>query len=124
MKIEDLNIILSVLWIATMFCYLLGDVIRIFAGEFTPGEMDGKKVGQKVWISAAAMMVIPIIMVFLSLIISFPANSILNIVIASIFFLFNVVSIKGYKLFDQFILVVSFAFNALTIYYATMDFNY
>ena len=119
---EDLNIILSILWVACMLIYLLGDVIRIFAGEFTPGEMDGKQVGQKVWVSAAAMMLIPIIMVFLSLIIGFPANSILNIVIASIFFLFNLVSIRGYKLFDQFLLVVSFAFNALTIYYATTGF--
>jgi hypothetical protein len=116
---EDLNIILSILWVACMLIYLLGDVIRIFAGEFTPGEMSGKPVGQKVWISAAAMMVIPIIMVFLSLIINFPAISILNIVIASIFLLFNLVSIRGYKLFDQFLLVVSFVFNALTIYYAT-----
>ena len=120
---EDLNIILTVLWIATMLCYLLGDVIRIFAGEFTPGEMDGKKVGQKVWISAAAMLVIPIVMVFLSLIINFPANSYLNIILASIFFLFNIVSIKGYKPFDQFILIVSFVFNALIIYYATTGFG-
>ena len=120
---EDLNIILSVLWVACMLIYLLGDVIRIFAGEFTPGEMDGEPVGQKVWISAAAMMVIPIIMVFLSLIIGFPANSILNIVIASLFLLFNLAGLRGYKLFDQFLLVVSFAFNALTIYYATTGFQ-
>ena len=120
---EDLNIILSILWVVCMLIYLLGDVIRIFAGAFTPGEMDGKPANQKVWISAAAMMVIPIIMIFLSLIISFPANSILNIVIACIFILFNLVSIRGYKLFDQFLLVVSFAFNALTIYYSTSGFQ-
>ena len=120
---EDLNIILSILWVVCMLIYLLGDVIRIFAGAFTPGEMDGKPVNQKVWISAAAMMVIPIIMIFLSLIISFPANSILNIVIACIFILFNLVSIRGYKLFDQFLLVVSFVFNALTIYYSTSGFQ-
>jgi hypothetical protein len=106
-----------------MLIYLLGDVIRIFAGDFTKGEMEGKPVGQKVWISAAMFMMIPIVMVFLSLIIDFPANSYLNIIIASFMFLFNLAGIKGYKLYDQILLVVSFVFNALIIYYATTGFG-
>jgi hypothetical protein len=119
---EDLNIILSILWVVCMLIYFLGDVIRIFAGDFKPGEMDGKPVGQNVWISAALFMMIPIIMVFLSLIIGFPANSYLNIIIAGFLLLFNLAGLKGYKLYDQILLVISFAFNALTIYYATTGF--
>ena len=119
---EDLNIILSILWVACMLIYLLGDVMRIFAGEFTAGEVDGKKVGQIVWLGMAAIMVIPIVMVFLSLILGFPANSIVNIVVASIFILFNLAGIKGYKPFDIFLLCISFVFNALTIYYASTGF--
>ena len=30
----DLRIILSALWVALMLTYLLGDVMRIFAGDF------------------------------------------------------------------------------------------
>ena len=119
---EDINIIFAILWIACMLTYLLGDVLRIFAGEFKPGEIDGKPVGQKVWFSAAVVMLLPIVMVFLSLILSFPANSYLNIILSSFFILFNLAGIKGYKPFDQFLLVISFVFNALSIYYATTGF--
>ena len=76
---EDLNIILSILWVVVVLIYLLGDVLRIFSGSFTPGEMNGKPAGQKVWFSAAVVMLLPIVMVFLSLILSFPADSYLNI---------------------------------------------
>ena len=122
-NMNDVNIILSILWVACMLCYLLGDVLRIFAGELTPGEIEGKKVGQIVWFGIAILMVIPIVMVFLSLILGFPANSIVNIVIASFFILFNLAGIKGYKTFDVFLLTVSFVFNALTIYYASTGFQ-
>ena len=39
---EDVRIILTGIWIALMLTYLLGDVIRIFAGDFKPGEIEGK----------------------------------------------------------------------------------
>ncbi len=32
---EDVRIILSGVWVALMLTYLLGDVLRIFAGDFT-----------------------------------------------------------------------------------------
>lgn len=119
---EDVKIILSILWVACMLCYLLGDVLRIFSGNFTAGEIDGKPMGQKVWFGMAVIMVIPIVMVFLSLILGFPSNSWVNIIVASIFILFNLAGIKGYKAFDVFLLIVSFVFNALTIYYASTGF--
>lgn len=37
----DVRIILSGLWVALMLTYLLGDVLRIFAGDAVPGEMAG-----------------------------------------------------------------------------------
>ncbi|MBY9001909.1 MAG: hypothetical protein KGD64_13405 [Candidatus Heimdallarchaeota archaeon] len=118
----ELNIMLSILWVACMLTYLLGDVLRIFAGEFKPGEIDGKPVGQIMFFGIAVIMVIPIIMVVLSVILPQPANSIVNIVIASVFILFNLAGIKGYKPFDIFLLCVSFVFNALTIYFASTQF--
>lgn len=119
---EDIKIIFSILWIACMLTYLLGDVLRIIAGDFTPGEIDGKKLNQKMWFGMAVIMVIPIVMVVLSVILPHPANSIVNIIIASIFILFNLAGIKGYKVPDVFLLCVSFVFNALTIYYASTQF--
>jgi hypothetical protein len=115
---EDIKIIFSIIWVACMLCYLLGDVLRIFAGEVIPGEIEGKKVGQRVYFGLAVIMVIPIIMVVLSVILENPANSWVNLIGAITFLLFNLVGIKGYKPFDKFLLIVSFGFNALTIYYA------
>ena len=34
----DVRITLSGLWIAVMLTFLLGDVLRIFAGDITPGR--------------------------------------------------------------------------------------
>jgi hypothetical protein len=50
-----------------MLIYLLGDVMRIFSGDFVPGEIEGFQVGQGVWLGIAAFMLIPILMVYLSL---------------------------------------------------------
>jgi hypothetical protein len=44
--LDDVKIILSASWIAVMLTYLLGDVLRIYAGEFKPGEMGGRKITQ------------------------------------------------------------------------------
>jgi hypothetical protein len=41
---QDVQIILSGLWVAVMLTYLLGDVLRIFAGDFKAGEIEGKKI--------------------------------------------------------------------------------
>jgi hypothetical protein len=45
-NMEDIQIILSALWIATMLTYLLGDVLQIFSGDFKAGEM-GSSGGMK-----------------------------------------------------------------------------
>ncbi len=38
---EFVRIILSALWVALMFAYLLGDVLRIYSGDFVPGATGG-----------------------------------------------------------------------------------
>ncbi|MHA2040463.1 MAG: hypothetical protein ACW975_01260 [Candidatus Thorarchaeota archaeon] len=52
---EDVQIILSALWVSLMLTYLLGDVIRIFSGDFVAGEMDGQKATQAMWMGAATL---------------------------------------------------------------------
>ncbi len=39
---EDMQIKLAVVWIALMLTYLLGDVLRIFSGDFKAGEISGQ----------------------------------------------------------------------------------
>ncbi len=115
---DDVKIILSIIWVACMLIYLLGDVLRIFSGDFTPGEIEGKPVTQKVWLGMAIIMVIPIVMVVLSLILDYPMNSWINIIVAILFFGFNLIGMKGMKVFDKFLIIISFGFNALTVLYA------
>ncbi len=112
------EIILAFLWIACMLTYLLGDVIRVFSGSFTPGEIDGRQVSQTMWFGVAIVMVIPIIMVVLSILLPFPLNGWISIIVAIFFILFNLMGIKGYKPFDKFLLIVSFGFNIITIWIA------
>ena len=69
---ESKRIILSGLWVALMLTYLLGDVLRIFAGDFKAGEMMGAQATQAIWFAAALLMLIPIIMVVLSLTLKYP----------------------------------------------------
>ena len=116
---ENIRIILSGLWISTMLIYLLGDVIRIFAGDFVAGEMDGAPVSPMMWVIAAGMMLIPILIVSLSMVLGYRANRMLNIGVAALFFLFNLYGLPGYPgLYDRFLLAVSLLFNLVTIWYA------
>jgi len=115
---DDVRIILSFIWVATMLTFLLGDVMRIFAGDFTPGEIEGKPASQNVYFGMAIIMLIPIVMVVLSLILDFPINSWINIIVAIVFTLFNFLGLKGYKAYDIFLLIVSMGFNILIVLYA------
>jgi ABC-type transport system involved in cytochrome c biogenesis permease component len=45
----DTPILLAVLWVALMLSYLLGDVLRIFSGDFTPGEIAGIELTGTMW---------------------------------------------------------------------------
>jgi len=115
----DRQIILSAIWIALMLTYLLGDVSRIFSGDSTAGKMGDVQFTQGMWLGIAILMVIPIVMVGLSLILPHPVNRWVNIIVASFFFLFNLVSLPTYaSLYDKFLLAVSMGFNVVTIWYA------
>jgi hypothetical protein len=50
-----------------MLTYLLGDVLRIFSGDFVLGEIGGMQAWQGLYLGMAALMLIPVLMVFLSL---------------------------------------------------------
>jgi hypothetical protein len=116
---EDTQIKLSLLWVALMLTYLLGDVLRIFSGDFKPGEIGGMKMGQGMWLGIAAVMVIPIIMVFLSLTLAHPVNRWANIIVAICFFIFNLIGLPTYpSAYDKFLIVVGLVFNIVTVWYA------
>jgi hypothetical protein len=117
--IENVRIKLSSLWVCLMLTYLLGDVLRIFSGDFTAGEVSGMEMSQGLMLGMAALMLLPIVMVFLSLTLKYSVIRWVSIIVAVFLFLFNAVGLPTYpSLYDQFLIVVGLVFNALTIWYA------
>ena len=114
----DVRLILSGLWIALMLTYLLGDVLRIFAGDFKPGRIGGEEATQWMWMLAALIMLVPIVMLVLSLTISYPAIRWISIVASVLLIIFNLVGLPYDGAYDNFLIVVSFVFNAMIIWYA------
>jgi hypothetical protein len=119
---EEIRIKLSGLWTALILTYLLGDVLRIFSGDFVPGEMGemgGMQITQGMYLGLAILLLIPIIMVFLSLVLKYRANRWTNLVLAAFFFVFNLFGLPTYpSLYDQFLIIVGLVFNGLTFWYA------
>jgi len=116
---EDVRIILSASWIALMLTYLLGDVLRIYAGDFKPGKIAGRPVTQNLLLGIAILMTVPIAMVFLSLTLSYPLNRWANIIAAIVFLGFNLIGLPTYSsAYDRFLMIVGVGFNVLTIWYA------
>jgi hypothetical protein len=101
-----------------MLTYLLGDVLRIFAGDVTLGEIEGVVPGQGVWLGIAFIMLIPIVMVVLTLTLKYPAIRWVNIIVAILLVVFNIFGLPYPGAYDNFLIAVSFVFNALTVWYA------
>jgi hypothetical protein len=101
-RMQSTRIVLTGLWVALMLVYLLGDVLRIFAGDFKPGEI----------------MLIPILMIVLTLTLPYPAIRWTTIVVAALLAVFNVFGLPYPGAYDNFLIVVSLGFNALTVWYA------
>jgi hypothetical protein len=100
--ISDVQIKLSALWIALMLTYLLGDVLRIYSGDFKLGDPNGFHFTQPMLMSIAMLMLIPIV-----------------IIAAVVLLLFNLVGLPTYpSAYDKFLIFVGLVFNAVTIWYA------
>jgi hypothetical protein len=116
---EEVRIKLLALWVALMLTYLLGDVLRIFSGDFSVGEIDGMDITQVMYLGMAILFVIPILMVFLSLTLRYRVNRWANVIVAIVFFGVNLIGLPTYpSAYDQFLIIVGLFFNVLTVWYA------
>ncbi len=117
----DVRIILSALWVAAMFLYQQGDVQRLYSGDFVPGETDlGDTMSPEVlWMISAITMTIPVVMIILSLTLKYPVNRWANIIVAILFFVYNLVGLRNYpSAYDRFLIAVSLVANVLTVWHA------
>lgn len=117
--VDVTRIKLSALWIALMLTYLLGDVMRIFSGDFVAGEMVAAQASQGLYLGMAILFVMPILMVYLSLVLKYKPNRWANWIFSSIFFVINLIGLPGYpSYYDQFLIVVGLGFNLVTVWQA------
>jgi hypothetical protein len=115
--LQDIQIQLAAIWIALMLTYLLGDVLRIFAGDFTAGEIGGVRPSQVMWLGVAVIMLIPIAMVVLSVTMVGDVARWVHAGAAVGLFAFNVIGLPTYPgLYDRFLIVVGLVLNGLTIW--------
>jgi hypothetical protein len=112
----DVPIRLAALWIALMLTYLLGDVLRIFAGGFKPGEIGGMRASPAVWVGAALAMLIPIVMLVVSVTFDGQVARWAHIGAAVALFGFNLIGLPTYPgLYDKLLIAVGLGWNALTV---------
>ena len=118
---EDVQIILSALWIALMFIWQQGDVLRLYAGDVIVGDDIGGKLisPEMMWMVSAIWMTIPVVMIFLSLTLKYKANRWANIIVAIIFIVLNLIGLGTYPWgYDKFLIIVGLVVNVLTVWYA------
>lgn len=115
---DSTRIILSALWIAAMLTALLGDVLRVFAGDFTPGKIDGEVAAAWTWVVAALAMLVPIVMLVLSLVVGVPTIRWVSIVVAGLFIVFNLVGLPYDGAYDNLLIGVIVVFCGFVIWTA------
>ena len=115
---DPVRIVLAGCWISLMLIYLLGDVIRIFAGHFTAGKMGDREGAPWMWTVAALVMLIPIAMILVSLLV--PAGPLVWISVGTSAFLviFNLMGLPYRGFYDTMLIVVGFGVNAIIIWQA------
>jgi len=120
----DTRIILSGLWVAVMLSSLMGDVLRFYEPgiieQIIAGEVEGMQQTHKGLLLSAIFMVIPIVMVFLSLMLNYPVNRWANIIFSIFFFGFTLIwlLIKSPPAYKILLGSVGLMSNALIVWYA------
>lgn len=113
MTVERERVVLAGGWTSLMLIYLLGDVLRIFAGHYEPGQIDGEPVPEWTWTLAAGIMLVPIAMIMTSLLLRAGPLRWITMGAAAALAAFNLSGLPYQGLFDNMLIVVGVGLNAL-----------
>lgn len=114
---------LSALWASLMFCYIYGD----YFGLFQPGNLQSMLQGQMgplgpttqgVLLGTAALLAVPSLMIFLSLVLKPAVNRVVNIVLGLFYTGIMLVSMPGAWAFYIFLGVIEIVLSLLIVWYA------
>lgn len=123
-NLADVKIILSALWVARMLTGFVGDVLKFYepgmAAQILAGEVDGMPLNSGFLLSAAIIFILPVFMVYLSLILPDKANRWTNIILAVLFFGLNLIGeLPTYEYaYRTFLVIVEMVFLALIVWHA------
>lgn len=120
---EDIRIKLSALWVARMLVGFLGDVLRFLEPGMLARIMNGEdgtmRVTHELLLVSAAIMVVPILMVYLSLTLRYRVNRWANIVAATFFICFDLIGLPTYtSAYSTLLIIVGVGFCGLIIWHA------
>ena len=114
---------LSALWASLMFCYIYGDYFGLFQPGTLQSMLDGKMgplgpTTQGILLGTAAMMAVPSLMIFLSLVLRPTINRVTNIVLGVLYAMVMLVSMPGAWMFYIFFGVIEIVLSLLIAWYA------
>lgn len=118
----DVRIKIAALWIMLMILYLYNDFFSLFTPgaleEMIEGMMGPFPVTQTSLIGGAVLMIIPILMIYNTLVLKERINRISNVTVSSLYIVVMVVSVIGEWWFYILMGVVEIIINLLIIYHA------
>ena len=120
----SLKIKLSALWTSVTLCYLYGDYFELYVPKKTEGLISGNNLldSPTKLFFAAALLAIPAIMVFLSVVLKASINRWLNICVGlfftAIMVLIALTSITPWRTFYVFLAILESIITSLIVWYA------
>ena len=116
----EVQIKLAFMWVTVTLLYLYGDILRMVAGDMPLGEINGVKATPLMMFGISVLMFTPILMIVLTLTLDYNVNRWVNIIMAVLWILFNLMDIRSYfaRPYDLFLILASVGVNALTIWWA------
>ncbi|WP_428232369.1 DUF6326 family protein [Flavobacterium sp.] len=120
----NIKIKLAFLWVSVTLCYLYGDYFELYVPRKTAGLISGDNLlnSPLKLLSAAVLLAIPAVMVFLSIILKPKLNKLLNIsfglFFTAIMLLIALTSLTPWKSFYVFLAVVESIITGLIVLYA------
>lgn len=120
----NIKIKLSALWASVTLCYLYGDYFELYVPQKTQGLITGENLlnSPMKLLAASALLAIPALMVFLSVILNARINRWVNVVLGIIYtaimLLIAFTSLIPWRTFYVFLAIIESAITSLIVYYA------
>jgi len=117
-SVEWSRIVLAGGWISLMLVYLLGDVLRIFAGHGEPGRLGGRAAPDWMWTLIACIMLVPIAMIMVTLLVPAEPLRWITLCVSVALAIFNLAGLPYRGFFDNLLIVLSVGLNAFVAWLA------